>query len=90
MKFKIDENLPASLAEALVGQGHDADTVHDENLVGRDDPTIADAARTEGRFLITQDIGLADMRSLVGSSTPGMMLLRLRDPMCVAHCHLDR
>ena len=61
--------------------------MHDERLNGSDDPTIADAARAAGRFLITQDIGFADLRKLVGASMPGMMLLRLRDPGRAAIVH---
>jgi hypothetical protein len=30
MKFKLDENLPASAARPLIKSGHDVDTVADE------------------------------------------------------------
>ncbi len=32
MRFKVDENLPAEVAEALRALGHDADTVEEEGL----------------------------------------------------------
>lgn len=56
MKIKLDENLPARLADLLKSWGHDADTVADEGLKGRPDPDIWAAARKENRFLITQDL----------------------------------
>ncbi len=34
MKFKLDENLPASAAAILASAGHDADTVIAEHLAG--------------------------------------------------------
>lgn len=40
MKFKVDENLPEEVAEALVDLGHDADTVHGEGLSGAEDAVV--------------------------------------------------
>jgi predicted nuclease of predicted toxin-antitoxin system len=37
MRIKIDENLPARLADALQAHGHDVDTVTGEGLTGCDD-----------------------------------------------------
>ena len=34
MKFKLDENLPASSLAILTGGGHDVDTVRAEGLTG--------------------------------------------------------
>jgi hypothetical protein len=34
MKFKVDENLPVEAAVLLREAGHDAATVHDQNLRG--------------------------------------------------------
>jgi hypothetical protein len=36
MQVKIDENLPASVADVFRGHGHDADTVAQEGLGGRE------------------------------------------------------
>jgi predicted nuclease of predicted toxin-antitoxin system len=57
MKIKLDENLPARLAVALSRMGHEVDTVPQEGLGGRDDPSVWRAAQAAGRFLITQDMG---------------------------------
>jgi predicted nuclease of predicted toxin-antitoxin system len=40
MKFKVDENLPIEVAALLRDAGHDAVTIHDEQLVGADDDDI--------------------------------------------------
>lgn len=34
MRFKVDQNLPVELAEALRAAGHDAHTVYEEGLAG--------------------------------------------------------
>lgn len=80
MKIKIDENLPADLAMPLTELGHDVETVLGEGLGGRDDDTVSAAAQGESRFLITQDMGLADLRRMIGGKNPGVLLVRLRDP----------
>lgn len=45
MKFKLDENLPASSAAILTSAGHDVDTVTQEGLVGAPDQDVV-ARRT--------------------------------------------
>ena len=40
MKFKLDENLPEVVREALNELGHDAHTVADEQLSGASDQTL--------------------------------------------------
>jgi predicted nuclease of predicted toxin-antitoxin system len=47
--FKVDENLPVELADDLRGLGHGSDTV------------AVEAARAEGRVLLTLDKGIADI-----------------------------
>ena len=55
MKIKLDENLPGRLVALLEDLGHDVDTVPMEEIAGRSDDVVWGAARSEGRFLITQD-----------------------------------
>jgi predicted nuclease of predicted toxin-antitoxin system len=62
MQFKIDENLPVDAARTLIAAGFGADTVIDEELSGKSDDVIAEFCRTEGRALITLDLGFADIR----------------------------
>jgi hypothetical protein len=60
--------------------GHDVDTVISEGLTGKDDTVVWSAAQNEGRFLITQDIGIADARAHSPGTHHGVMLVRLREP----------
>jgi len=53
VKFKLDENLPASAAAILAGAGHDVDTVSVEGLTGARDPDVVSAATGAGRILVS-------------------------------------
>ena len=80
MKIKLDENLPERLVGVLSVHGHDVHTVPDENLSGRPDADIWQAACVEGRFLITQDLDFSDSRRFAPGTHAGLLLLRLREP----------
>jgi len=80
MKIKLDENLPARLAGILSTRGHDVHTVPDENLSGRSDADIWQAACKEGRLLVTQDMDFSDVRRFAPDTHAGLLLLRLREP----------
>jgi predicted nuclease of predicted toxin-antitoxin system len=75
--FKIDENLPVEVAGPLNSAGFDAATVVDEELGGKSDDVIAEFCRTEGRALITLDLGFADIRDFPPSQYAGLIVLRL-------------
>jgi predicted nuclease of predicted toxin-antitoxin system len=62
MKFRIDENLPVEIAQALRSVGHDAATVGEESLSGSADPTLRSICRLEDRTLVTLDTHFADIR----------------------------
>ena len=79
MRIKIDENLPASIAEALVRLGHDAHTIKREGLDGSSDAAIWRAVVIERRFLITQDVEFADARRTTAPGSPGALLIRMGD-----------
>jgi len=61
MKFKLDENFGRSIQEVLEQSGHDARTVQEEHLQGAADPKIFEAAKSEGRILITMDHGFGNV-----------------------------
>jgi len=84
MKIKLDENLPAALAETLRELGHDTHTVPEEWLSGFIDPDIWAAAQSEGRFLVTQDLDFSDIRQFAPGTHAGILLVRLRNPGRVA------
>lgn len=41
MDLKIDENLPQEVADMLRAAGHDARTIHDQQMVGDPDCQVA-------------------------------------------------
>ena len=84
MKLKLDENLPESLVAELAAMKHDADSVRQEGLAGRDDPTVWAAAQEAGRFLITQDLDFSDVRRFQPGTHHGLLLVRLPEAGRVA------
>jgi len=85
MKIKLDENIPATVAELLTSLGHDADTVPQEGLTGQDDQTVWRASQEAGRFLITQDLDFSDIRAFKPGTHCGLLVIRLTNP---ARSHL--
>lgn len=80
MKIKLDENLPERPIAVLESLGHDVDTVRAEHLAGRDDPQIWEAAQSAGRFLVTQDLDLSDIRLYAPGTHAGVLLVRFANP----------
>ena len=81
-RFKLDENLPRDAAALFGAAGHDAQTALDENLGGRPDRDVIEAARTEGRIFVTLDVDFADIRDYPSSEFPGIWVLRSQPPGC--------
>src|SRR5450759_4521488 len=79
MKIKLDENLPVRAAQRLREMGHDVETVLEEGLGGQADAAIWQAAQSEERFLITQDLDFSDMRQFAPGTHFGILLVRLDD-----------
>ena len=77
MRLKLDENLPAELADDLAALGHDVDTVHGEGLTGAADTRVAAASRRGNRVLLTLDKGLGDIRRFPPRRYAGIVLFRL-------------
>lgn len=78
MLFKIDENLPAELADILRNLGHDAATVYEELLEGNPDQIISMVCLQEGRAIVTLDMGFSDVRVYPPALFQGIIVLRLR------------
>jgi predicted nuclease of predicted toxin-antitoxin system len=76
MRFKLDENLPTELAQALELSGHDADTVKDEGLEGKPDSVIVATALKAARVLLTLDKGIADVGRYPKGAHAGVVLFR--------------
>ena len=73
-EFKIDENLPVKVKERLAAHGHDAHTVHEEELAGSQDSVICQVAQGEERIIITSDLDFSDIRTCVPSESKGIVL----------------
>jgi predicted nuclease of predicted toxin-antitoxin system len=80
MLIKLDENLPAVLADMLREYGHEADTAPGEGLAGHSDDDVWAAVQRSGRFLFTQDLDFSDARKFTPGTHPGMLLIRLEHP----------
>lgn len=80
MTIKLDENLPEHLVSVLSDFGHNVDTVRSEQLAGRDDAAVWNAAQSAGRFLITQDLDFSDVRRYTPGTHAGLLLVRLPKP----------
>jgi predicted nuclease of predicted toxin-antitoxin system len=78
LKLKADENISARVIQLLRERGHDVATVPDEHLVGATDRSLAEAAASEDRILITLDRGFADVRRPPGTH-PGIVEVHARD-----------
>lgn len=77
MRLKLDENIPTGASGVAADLGLDADTVADEGLTGSSDVDVMAAATREGRFLVTLDRGLGDIRLYPPGTHPGVAVLRL-------------
>lgn len=75
-RFKVDENLPATVADELRAAGHDAMTVLQQGLGGRDDLEVHRVCRSEGRTILTLDRGFGDPRRHPTAGGPGVIVLR--------------
>jgi predicted nuclease of predicted toxin-antitoxin system len=77
MKFKIDENLPVEAAELLRTAGYEALTVHDQQMTGATDLTIATVCQAESRAILTLDTDFADIHAFPPQKYTGIIVLRL-------------
>ena len=77
MKLKTDENLPNTIAELLREAGHDALTVAEQGLGGHNDTNVAAVCMSEGRALVTLDVGFANVQAYPPADYAGLVVLRL-------------
>jgi predicted nuclease of predicted toxin-antitoxin system len=83
VRIKLDESVPLGVARLLSASNHDVDTVVDEDMSGRPDRVVEDAAVREGRMLITLDRGFPVTFDLP-TGHPGIIVLRLQDQSVAA------
>ena len=75
-RLKLDENLSRHLKPRLSAIGHDTTTTAEENLLSKPDSKVARAAFSEGRMLLTLDVGFGDLGKYPPGSHPGILLFR--------------
>ncbi len=90
VKAKIDEDLPASIAEMFRDAGHDAMTVGEQGFNGYSDDRLWQEIQHERRVLITADIAVADPRAHPPGTHAGIVLFRLDDESREAYLALAR
>jgi predicted nuclease of predicted toxin-antitoxin system len=76
MRIKVDEDLPAHVAEMLWEHGYEAQTVLEQGMGGWKDSALWELVQEEQRFLVTADKGFADIRTYPPGTHAGVMLLR--------------
>ena len=79
MRFKLDENLPAEMADLFNRAGHDAVTVLDQQMGGVSDPDLATVCVQERRAMVTLDIDFSDIRTYRPSAYSGIVVFRLNN-----------
>lgn len=75
-RFKLDENLPAELADLLRAAGHEVATAREQGLGGEPDTRVAEVCRSERRVLLTLDLDFGDIRSYPPARYAGLIVLR--------------
>ena len=76
MNVKIDEDLPAEIADDLRDLGHDAMTVVDQGMAGIDDERLMSRVEEEFRVFMTMDKGIANIQAYSPGRFAGLILLR--------------
>jgi predicted nuclease of predicted toxin-antitoxin system len=76
MRFKVDENVHPDVSLLLRWAGHDALTVWDQGLRGKDDTRIAEVCRAERRALVTLGLDFADIRNYPPDLFSGIIVIR--------------
>lgn len=77
MKFLIDHNLSATVADGLQELGHDAVPVSAYGMSKADDDVIFDRAAVEDRVIVSSDTDFGMLLAIRQSKKPSIILLRL-------------
>ena len=78
MKLKLDENLSRHLKQILSALNNDVTTAAEQGLLSKLDTTVAGAANSEERMLLTLDLEFGDLRKYPPGHHPGIILFRPR------------
>jgi predicted nuclease of predicted toxin-antitoxin system len=72
----IDENIGPDVVEGLRGRGCDVRTAAEEHLIGRPDAEVLARATTQGRVVVTHDLGFGRAAIIAGAAFVGIIYLR--------------
>ncbi len=76
MKFLVDMPLSPDLAQWLRAEGHDAVHADELSMNRSPDSEILQTAARSGRVVITADLDFPRLLAGLGSTSPGLILLR--------------
>ncbi len=79
MKFLADMGISPRVVEELRQKGFDAIHLREENLFRMLDGEILEKARSEGRVLLTHDLGFGELLAASGGDLPSVIVFRLKD-----------
>ena len=79
MKFLLDQNRSPRLAELLRNAGHDAVHTSELGLEQAEDDDVLDAAREQGRIVVSGDTDFGAPLALSGETSPSVILFRARN-----------
>ena len=71
-----DENIAADVVEGLRARGCDLRTVREERLIGRPDVEVLERATSQGRVVVTHDLGFGRSAIIAGATFLGIVYLR--------------
>jgi predicted nuclease of predicted toxin-antitoxin system len=76
VKFLVDMPLSPDLAQWLRAEGHDAVHANELSMYQSPDAEILQSAAGTGRVIITADLDFPRLLAALGSTSPGLILLR--------------
>lgn len=76
MKFLVDMPLSPDLARWLRAEGHDAVHASELSMNRSPDSEVLEAAMRSGRVVVTADLDFPRLLAGLGSTGPGLILLR--------------
>jgi predicted nuclease of predicted toxin-antitoxin system len=71
-----DENIAPDVIEGLRARGCDLRTAREERLIGRPDVEVLERATSQGRVVVTHDLGFGRSAIIAGATFRGIVYLR--------------
>jgi predicted nuclease of predicted toxin-antitoxin system len=71
-----DENIAPDVVEGLRARGCDLRTAREERLIGRPDVEVLERATSQGRVVVTHDLGFGRSAIIAGATFLGIVYLR--------------